>query len=195
MAENKVKKKSLILKLLKLSLIIDVAILILILGAAAYFYYFVPVKTISLCLSNEMTSLPIDNACSADDDCVKEIVSSIRESSFNEESNNSVKKKLADMSKDIMGNFVDAVSKDVIKCIDKECMIKGVENFDELMNSGENKECSADEEKKETKITVAKVIPPAKLFKFAWSILTDSEIRAMIKEFIKTGQPPEGLTQ
>ena len=97
------------------------------------------------------------------------------------------------MGKEVMGNFINAASKDIIKCIDKECMMRGSGNFDDLMSSGENKECSADEEKKEIKITISKVIPPAKLFKFTWSILTDSEIRSMIKEFIKTKQLPEGL--
>ena len=81
MARGKIKgdKKGLILKLLKIFLMIDVVILVLILGIAAYFYCFVPIKTISLCLSDEMTSLSIDNICSTDEDCVNEVVSSIKE--------------------------------------------------------------------------------------------------------------------
>ncbi len=187
----KTDKKGFILGLLKIFLIIDVVIILLVIGAVVYAYNFVPIKTLNICTSNTTYLLPVNISCTTNEDCIDEITqaskSNASKESISESINNS---ELTEIGTDAIGNFIKTISEEVVVCIDKKCMTKG-SDYEQILSSVEKEECSSDEEEKEIKITLSKIVPPSNILSLVRAVSKSSEIKTTIKEFIKTGSLPE----
>lgn len=163
-------------------IIILLIALTLVAGAAFLAYNFLPLKTISFCVSNETQVSPIE--CSSNKDCVESVID-VMETSSEIISDVTGKKAGIKESVNVIEGFLRFVFKEVGSCNeDGFCEIREVRGAEQIIG-GEAVECREDEERREIRITLKTIIPPDKLIEIVKKAIESEEVRDIIKEMIK----------
>lgn len=183
-----------IIKFITTMIIISLISLALAAGGAFLAYNFLPLKTITLCVSNEALVSPVK--CSSEKDCIKSVanVIEVANETISEASDTGIGKG-ANAGINLMAGFLEFVFKEIGSC-NKEgfCEIRKVRGLEQMMGEIIGKEavnCTANEERREIKITFKTIIPPDKIIGMLKNIIESEEIRNTITEIIKTKKLPK----
>ncbi len=171
-----------------ITIIILLVSLTLVAGAAFLAYNFLPLKTITFCVSNEthVSSIP----CASGKDCVESITEITEVSSKTISETTGIEAGVVE-GISLIGGFLGFMFKEIGSCNeDGLCEIKKVRGIEQIIG-GEAVECAENEERREKKITLKTLDQPDKAVKIIKEAIESEEIRDIIMEVIKTRKLPE----
>lgn len=173
-------KGSFISKVLKFFLwifivtIITSIISLLLLGIAGFLAYnFLVIKTINLCIGDEIEKTPI--TCASDNECVIKLNELVKNQNITSITGIEVFEPLL---KEISSNT------GMLSCYEGYCAIKKPRGFEEMLKGGQV-ECGANETKKTIKLTPKMIVPPDKVKEIIKMAIESKEIKSVIADALK----------
>jgi len=180
----------LIIRVVIIAIIILIVSLTLVAGGAFLAYNFLPLKTITYCISNETQVSPIK--CSSNNDCIEKVTEIIE---IGGESVSEVTGTESDIEKGVsfIESFLGFVFKEIGSCNkDGFCEIRKVRGLEQIIGK-KAVECASNEERKEIRITLKTLIPPNKVMEIIKKIVESEKIRDTLIEIIKTKKLPQSI--